>query len=155
MEIFYLEKAFHAGKKIRKNDFAPSEKIFLLHPCAITHACNAANAHAQGSDRVVEAKKLLSSWRQSEYSRGNLHFAGLVQWYAPFWQFRLIRKSEMTDYSARFYKKFIVKKWRNKYKITENESRMNVHINFPSSQRKSYALNLLGVLVVCAIFWKN
>ena len=26
MEIFYRENAFHAGKKIRKNDFAPSEK---------------------------------------------------------------------------------------------------------------------------------
>ena len=26
---FYLEKAFHTGKKIRKNDFAPSEKITL------------------------------------------------------------------------------------------------------------------------------
>ena len=26
MEIFYREKGIHAGKKIRKNDFAPSEK---------------------------------------------------------------------------------------------------------------------------------
>ena len=26
MGIFYREKTFHAGKKIRKNDFAPSEK---------------------------------------------------------------------------------------------------------------------------------
>ena len=26
MGIFYLAKAFHAGKKIRKNDFAPSKK---------------------------------------------------------------------------------------------------------------------------------
>ena len=25
IEILYREKAFHAGKKIRKNDFAPSE----------------------------------------------------------------------------------------------------------------------------------
>ena len=33
----------------------------------IAHACNAANAYAQGSDRAVEAKKLLSRWRQSEY----------------------------------------------------------------------------------------
>ena len=34
MEIFYREKAFHAEKKIRKNDFAPSEKKkFLLRPC--------------------------------------------------------------------------------------------------------------------------
>ena len=32
MEIFYREKAFDAGKKIRKNAFAPSEKIFLLRP---------------------------------------------------------------------------------------------------------------------------
>ena len=35
MEIFYWEKAFHAGKKIRKNDFASSEKIFLLRPWRI------------------------------------------------------------------------------------------------------------------------
>ena len=35
---------------------------------AIAHTCNAANAHAQGSDPVVEAKQLLSRWRQSEYS---------------------------------------------------------------------------------------
>ena len=27
MEIFYQEKALHAGKKIRKNDFAPSENF--------------------------------------------------------------------------------------------------------------------------------
>ena len=26
MGIFYWEKAFHAGKKIRKNDFVPSDK---------------------------------------------------------------------------------------------------------------------------------
>ena len=29
MGIFYREKTFHTGKKIRKNDFAPSEK----YPC--------------------------------------------------------------------------------------------------------------------------
>ena len=34
---------------------------------AIAHTCNAANAHAQGTDRAGEAKKLLSRWRQSEY----------------------------------------------------------------------------------------
>ena len=34
---------------------------------AIAHAYNAANTHAQGSDRRVEAKKLLSRRRQSEY----------------------------------------------------------------------------------------
>ena len=34
MGIFYREKAFHAGKKIRKNDFAPLWKIFLfIHVC--------------------------------------------------------------------------------------------------------------------------
>ena len=34
MGIFYPEKTFHAGKKIWKwNDFAPSEKIYLLRPC--------------------------------------------------------------------------------------------------------------------------
>ena len=32
MEIFYWEKAFHAGKKIRKNDFAPSEKFSCYAP---------------------------------------------------------------------------------------------------------------------------
>ena len=32
MEIFYREKAFHAGKMIRKNDFSPLRKIFLLRP---------------------------------------------------------------------------------------------------------------------------
>ena len=32
MEIFYREKAFHAGKKIRKNDFAPSEKFSCYAP---------------------------------------------------------------------------------------------------------------------------
>ena len=32
MEIFYREKAFHAGKKIRKNDFAPSEKYACYAP---------------------------------------------------------------------------------------------------------------------------
>ena len=30
--IFYQEKAFHAGKKIRKNDFAPSEKFSCYAP---------------------------------------------------------------------------------------------------------------------------
>ena len=32
MGIFYREKAFHAGKKIRKNDFAPSEKYACHAP---------------------------------------------------------------------------------------------------------------------------
>ena len=32
MEIFYREKAFHVGKTIRKNDFAPSEKYFSHAP---------------------------------------------------------------------------------------------------------------------------
>ena len=32
MEIFYWEKAFHAGKKIRKNDFARSEKFSCYAP---------------------------------------------------------------------------------------------------------------------------
>ena len=32
MGIFYREKAFHAGKKIRKNDFAPSEKYACYAP---------------------------------------------------------------------------------------------------------------------------
>ena len=30
--IFYWEKVFHAGKKIRKNDFAPSEKYSSYAP---------------------------------------------------------------------------------------------------------------------------
>ena len=32
MEIFYWEKVFHAGKKIRKNDFAPSEIFSCYAP---------------------------------------------------------------------------------------------------------------------------
>ena len=32
MGIFYREYAFHAGKKIRKNDFAPSEKYACYAP---------------------------------------------------------------------------------------------------------------------------
>ena len=36
MEIFYREKAFHAGKKIRKNDFAPSEKYACYAPVCRT-----------------------------------------------------------------------------------------------------------------------
>ena len=32
MEIFYREKAFHAAKKIRKNDFASSEKFSCCAP---------------------------------------------------------------------------------------------------------------------------
>ena len=32
MEIFYREKAFHAGQKIRKNDFAPSENCSCYAP---------------------------------------------------------------------------------------------------------------------------
>ena len=32
MEIFYREKAFHAGEKIRKNDFTPSEKFSCYAP---------------------------------------------------------------------------------------------------------------------------
>ena len=32
MGIFYQEKTFHAGKKIRKNDFAPSEKYACYAP---------------------------------------------------------------------------------------------------------------------------
>ena len=32
MEIFYREKAFHAGKKIRKYDFAPLEQFSCYPP---------------------------------------------------------------------------------------------------------------------------
>ena len=32
MGIFYREKAFHVGKKIRKDDFAPSEKYACYAP---------------------------------------------------------------------------------------------------------------------------
>ena len=32
MGIFYQEKTFHTGKKIRKNDFAPSEKYACYAP---------------------------------------------------------------------------------------------------------------------------
>ena len=44
MEIFYQEKAFHAGKKIGKNDFAPSEKFSCytpsLEPCCGPVLCS-------------------------------------------------------------------------------------------------------------------
>ena len=36
MAIFYREKAFHAGKKIRKNDFAPSEKYACYAPACMS-----------------------------------------------------------------------------------------------------------------------
>ena len=32
MDIFYREKAFHAGKQMRKNDFAHSEKFSSYAP---------------------------------------------------------------------------------------------------------------------------
>ena len=32
MEIFYQKKIFHIGKKIRKNNFAPSEKFSCYAP---------------------------------------------------------------------------------------------------------------------------
>ena len=32
MGIFYWEKAFHTGKKIKKNDFAPFEKYSSYAP---------------------------------------------------------------------------------------------------------------------------
>ena len=39
MEIFYREKAFHAGNfKIKKNDFAPSEKCSCYAPGAASRA---------------------------------------------------------------------------------------------------------------------
>ena len=34
MAIFYQEKAFHVGKKIRKNDFAPSKKYSSYAPAS-------------------------------------------------------------------------------------------------------------------------
>ena len=37
MGILYREKPFHAGKKIRKNDFAPSEKYACYAPALYTH----------------------------------------------------------------------------------------------------------------------
>ena len=37
MGIFYREKAFHAGKKIRRNDFAPSEKYGCYAPDVTAH----------------------------------------------------------------------------------------------------------------------
>ena len=40
MEIFYREKAFHAGKKIRKNDFPPSEKFSCYHGYAPVDSYN-------------------------------------------------------------------------------------------------------------------
>ena len=45
MGIFYREKAFHAGKKIRKNDFAPSEKYACYAPACV-------NASLWGSGHI-------------------------------------------------------------------------------------------------------
>ena len=39
-EFFYQEKNFHAGKKIRKNDFVPSEKYVCYAPNLVIKAWN-------------------------------------------------------------------------------------------------------------------
>ena len=49
MGIFYWEKAFHIGKKIRKNDFAPSEKYSSYAPDL--------EAQVRGKIMFGEAKK--------------------------------------------------------------------------------------------------
>ena len=40
MLIFYREKSFNAGKKIRKNDFAPSEKYACYAPGSMEPPCS-------------------------------------------------------------------------------------------------------------------
>ena len=40
MEILDQEKAFYAGKKIRKNDFAPSEKFSCYAPACDHGQCD-------------------------------------------------------------------------------------------------------------------
>ena len=40
MGIFYWKKAFHAGEKMRKNDFAPSEKFSSNTPAYLAHQKN-------------------------------------------------------------------------------------------------------------------
>ena len=38
MGIFYREKTFHAGEKIRKNDFSPSEKYVCYAPVVLPNS---------------------------------------------------------------------------------------------------------------------
>ena len=45
MEIFYREKAFQARKKIRKNDFAPSEKFSCYAPGDVDKSEDAEDAN--------------------------------------------------------------------------------------------------------------
>ena len=60
IEIFYREKAFHAGKKFRKNDFAPSEKVSCYAPGS---GNGDSHDYITGGNKPGETKKL---------ERGNL-----------------------------------------------------------------------------------
>ena len=94
MGIFYREKAFHAGKKIRKNDFAPSEKYACYAPvhtvkekvrhihlnsigdtantgsvfALIINIINTAAANNAPLQKITAGKKTVRSW-SSEMSR--------------------------------------------------------------------------------------
>ena len=64
IEIFYREKAFHAGRKIRKNDFAP-QKNFPDMP--LEKICSSGVGNPFGAEYIVcvchhTLQTLLSQW---------------------------------------------------------------------------------------------
>ena len=61
MGIFYLEKAFQAGKKITKNDFAPSEKYSSYTP-ARTSMPAFACTYTTGVETSKHACHVLALW---------------------------------------------------------------------------------------------
>ena len=50
------KKTFHAGKKIRKNDFAPLRKIFLLHPWLL---CGVVSHGALTDSRPIQVLSMI------------------------------------------------------------------------------------------------
>ena len=92
MEIFYWEKAFHAGKKIKKNDFAPSEKFSCYAPglnlymwmiiqiistavdqklCAVLVPLLHCNLYAQNCPDTVEVSKSVFIWTENPLKFSN------------------------------------------------------------------------------------
>ena len=80
MEIFYREKAFYSGKKIRKNDFAPSEN------------CYAPGLTVCGSPGATTFLLKKCSYPIEEYNKYQtwsfLHHEG-IYWNIKTWLFRL------------------------------------------------------------------
>ena len=60
MEIFYREKAFHAGKKNQEKDFAPSEKFSCYAPANI---CTTQVLDVNFS--MMHQENITSAWRRS------------------------------------------------------------------------------------------